>query len=245
MAEFETGGQPTPPVSRAELLARTRRIHDSLSDWQLLLGTTHRPYANLLLLLMNLPEPVAPLQPQRLLGIVDSSAALLSALPQDGTDVLVALEDNLRDGSVLPLLQQLHQRPQPPTVLLIIASAAPQAAWVKAAWRTGVEALVLADRFGQGVLADALQALARGERYCDPLCRPLLTPAGPAGDGLSLRELEVLPLLAEGLTNRQVAVRLQIAEVTARDHVQRILQKLQVPDRAAAAAWAVRLGLVR
>jgi DNA-binding NarL/FixJ family response regulator len=38
---------------------------------------------------------------------------------------------------------------------------------------------------------------------------------------------------------------LQIAEVTARDHVQRILQKLQVPDRAAAAAWAVRLGLVR
>lgn len=249
MAERELdipmGWPLVPAVSRAELLARTRRAHESLRHWQVLLGTTHRPYANLLLLLMNLPEPVAPLQPQRLLGLVDSSAALLAALPEDSSDVLVVLEDSLRDGSVLPLLQQLRQRPQPPTVLLTIATAPPQVAWVQAAWRTGVEALVLADHFGQGVLADALQALERGERYCDPLCRSLLTPAGTAADHLSPRELEVLPLLAEGLTNRQIAARLQIAEVTARDHVQRILGKLQVPDRAAAAACAVRLGLVR
>lgn len=61
---------------------------------------------------------------------------------------------------------------------------------------------------------------------------------------MTRRELEVLPLLAEGCTNRQIAERLQIAEVTARDHVQRILQKLQVSDRTAGAALAVRLGLV-
>ena len=73
----------------------------------------------------------------------------------------------------------------------------------------------------------------------------LLQGDGDAPDALSRRELEVLPLLADGLTNRQIAARLQIAEVTARDHVQRILQKLQVSDRAAAAAMAVRLGLVR
>jgi DNA-binding NarL/FixJ family response regulator len=231
--------------SQAELLARTRRAHDSLRQWQLVLGTTHRPYANLLLLCLTLPESVAPLKPQRLLGIADSAAALLACLPEDGSDVLVAVEDTLRDGSVLPLLQQLRQRPSPPIVLLTLDAPAAQAAWVQAAWRTGVEALVRADHFGQGVLAEALQALERGERYCDPGIRALLTPAGPAADGLSRRELEVLPLLAEGLTNRQIAARLQIAEVTARDHVQRILQKLQVPDRAAAAAWAVRLGLVR
>ena len=73
----------------------------------------------------------------------------------------------------------------------------------------------------------------------------LLQSDGAAPDALSRRELEVLPLLADGLTNRQIAARLQIAEVTARDHVQRILQKLQVSDRAAAAALAVKLGLVR
>jgi DNA-binding NarL/FixJ family response regulator len=208
-------------------------------------GTAHRPYANLLLLCMTLPEPGGLVQPQLLLGIADSAAALLAFLPEDGSDVLVAVEDTLRDGSVLPLLQQLCQRPSPPALLVTLAAPAAQAAWVKAAWRLGVDALVMAEHFGQGVLAEALQALERGERYCDPGCRALLTPAGPAADALSRRELEVLPLLAEGLSNRQIAARLQIAEVTARDHVQRILQKLQVPDRAAAAAWAVRLGLVR
>jgi DNA-binding NarL/FixJ family response regulator len=233
------------PPSSAELLQRTRRAHDSLRRWQLLLGTAHRPYANLLLLCMNLPEPVAPLRPQRLLGIADTAEALLACLPEDGSDVLVAVEDTLRDGSVLPLLQQLRQRPSPPALLVTLDAPAVQAAWVQAAWRLGVDALVVAEHFGQGVLVEALQALERGERYCDPGCRALLTPSGPAADALSRRELEVLPLLAEGCSNRQIAARLQIAEVTARDHVQRILQKLQVPDRAAAAAWAVRLGLVR
>jgi DNA-binding NarL/FixJ family response regulator len=233
------------PSSSAELLQRTHRVQVNLSRWQLAVGTAHRPYANLLLLCMSLPEPGGLLQPQRLLGIADSAAALLALLPEDGSDVLVAVEDTLRDGSVLPLLQQLRQRPSPPALLVILAAPAAQVVWVQAAWRLGVDALVMAEHFGQGVLAEALQALARGERYCDPGCRALLTPAGPAADSLSRRELEVLPLLAEGLSNRQIAARLQIAEVTARDHVQRILQKLQVPDRAAAAAWAVRLGLVR
>lgn len=233
------------PASSAELLQRTRRVQVNLRRWQLVVGTAHRPYANLLLLCMTLPEPGGLVQPQLLLGIADSAAALLAFLPEDGSDVLVAVEDTLRNGSVLPLLQQLCQRPSPPALLVTLAAPAAQAAWVKAAWRLGVDALVMAEHFGQGVLAEALQALERGERYCDPGCRALLTPAGPAADALSRRELEVLPLLAEGLSNRQIAARLQIAEVTARDHVQRILQKLQVPDRAAAAAWAVRLGLVR
>jgi DNA-binding NarL/FixJ family response regulator len=47
-----------------------------------------------------------------------------------------------------------------------------------------------------------------------------------------------------GLTNRQIAERLVVAEVTARDHVQRILRKLAVNDRTAAAVIGLRLGLL-
>jgi LuxR family maltose regulon positive regulatory protein len=58
------------------------------------------------------------------------------------------------------------------------------------------------------------------------------------------REREVLGLLAEGLTNRQIAKRLVISEHTVHRHVTNILRKLDLPSRTAAAAWAVRSGLL-
>jgi LuxR family transcriptional regulator, maltose regulon positive regulatory protein len=58
---------------------------------------------------------------------------------------------------------------------------------------------------------------------------------GPAPDGLSPREREVLELLADGLTNRQIAEKLVLSEHTVHRHVANILRKLRVPTRAAAA----------
>ena len=58
------------------------------------------------------------------------------------------------------------------------------------------------------------------------------------------REREVLILLAKGLTNRQIAERLVVSEHTVHRHVTNILRKLDVPSRTAAAAQAVRAGLV-
>ena len=62
-------------------------------------------------------------------------------------------------------------------------------------------------------------------------------------DGLTRRELEVLGLLAAGLTNRDIAARLVLSEHTVHRHVANILRKLQLASRAAAAAYAVRGGL--
>ncbi len=73
-----------------------------------------------------------------------------------------------------------------------------------------------------------------------------LPPAAkaPVPFGLTARELEVLGLLARGQTNRQIAGHLFISEKTAGIHVSRILMKMAVPNRGAAAAAAHRLGLV-
>jgi len=60
---------------------------------------------------------------------------------------------------------------------------------------------------------------------------------------LTPRELEVLALLAGGLTNREIGAELFISNKTASVHVSRILTKLSVPNRAAAAATAHHLGV--
>ncbi len=62
--------------------------------------------------------------------------------------------------------------------------------------------------------------------------------------GVTRREREVLGLLAEGFTNRQIAERLVISEHTVHRHVTSILRKLDLPSRAAAAAYAVRSGVL-
>ncbi|MGH3032919.1 MAG: helix-turn-helix domain-containing protein, partial [Gaiellaceae bacterium] len=61
---------------------------------------------------------------------------------------------------------------------------------------------------------------------------------------ITKRERDVLRLLADGLTNRQIAERLVVSEHTVHRHVTNILRKLELPSRTAAAATAVRAGLL-
>ena len=91
----------------------------------------------------------------------------------------------------------------------------------------------------QPLLADILE-LARRARI-DLGIEPA---AGPADDlGLTAREMEVLALVAEGRTNREIASQLYISDKTASVHVSNILRKLAVSNRSEAAALAHRLGL--
>ncbi|HSD21264.1 MAG TPA: response regulator transcription factor [Anaeromyxobacter sp.] len=97
------------------------------------------------------------------------------------------------------------------------------------------------------VLAAALVAVARGLSVLEgPLASEWLRPpdAPLAAEGLTPREREVLALLAEGLANKAIAARLGISEHTAKFHVNAILGKLGVENRAEAIVRAARLGLV-
>jgi len=74
---------------------------------------------------------------------------------------------------------------------------------------------------------------------------PGVDPLQSLPDGLTGREREVASLLAQGLSNRRIAEQLVIAEKTAKNHVQRVLERVGVRSRAEVAARADELGLQR
>jgi DNA-binding NarL/FixJ family response regulator len=92
-------------------------------------------------------------------------------------------------------------------------------------------------------LVEAAGALARRARI--RLAAEEAPAPEPTPLGLTPREHEVLLLVAEGHTNREIGERLYMSEKTASVHVSRILAKLEVGGRVEAAAVAHRLGLSR
>jgi predicted ATPase/DNA-binding CsgD family transcriptional regulator len=102
-------------------------------------------------------------------------------------------------------------------------------------------AFAVADGLRAGPLVEELELLARRGRI---EVSPAPEPEAPAPSGLTARELEVLALVARGLTNRDVGRALFVTEKTASAHVSSILSKLSVRSRVEAAAAAHRLGLV-
>ncbi len=114
----------------------------------------------------------------------------------------------------------------------------------------GVDSLLLS---GAGVdeIRRACSATGRGERVVSPevaiqlagTWRPEYERSEPAS--LTARELQVLQLLAEGLTNQQIGDRLTVSPRTIKTHVQNLLSKLDTPDRTGAVARGFRLGLIR
>jgi DNA-binding CsgD family transcriptional regulator/tetratricopeptide (TPR) repeat protein len=114
-------------------------------------------------------------------------------------------------------------------------------------------ALEVAEELGAAPLAKEIEQLARRARLDVRAREPSTAGHGPLVGpelearrlGLSTREIEVLVLLAEGLTDREIGRELFITEKTAGHHVSHILTKLAVTRRGEAAAVAYRLGLTR
>ncbi|KAB8143515.1 response regulator transcription factor [Chloroflexia bacterium SDU3-3] len=102
-------------------------------------------------------------------------------------------------------------------------------------------------------LTQALRQVYRGESSLHPaiarkvlqeLTSPAPPPAAPTPEPLTEREIEVLRLIAQGFSNKEIAARLVITEKTARTHVSNILHKLQLASRTQATLYALREGLV-
>lgn len=82
------------------------------------------------------------------------------------------------------------------------------------------------------------------ERLSDPGPQPSPGPAEPP-DGLTVRETEVLVLIAEGLTNQEIARKLHVSTATVKTHINNLFGKTGLKDRAQAVRYAYGKGLVR
>jgi DNA-binding NarL/FixJ family response regulator len=139
-----------------------------------------------------------------------------------------------------------------PAVLLLVDSDADER--ILTALRAGANGTVLRDA-DPDELVGAVQRAARGDVLLNPaLTRRLIAqlggpparavPAPEQLDELTAREREVMALAARGLTNAEIADRLEVSPATAKTHVSRAMVKLQAHDRAQLVALAYESGLV-
>jgi NarL family two-component system response regulator LiaR len=135
-----------------------------------------------------------------------------------------------------------------PRARVVVLTSAEEEDRMIDAMRAGAQGYLLKTEGATAVL-DAIRAAHRGEVALAPrvaryLMHALAQPTAHPEDSLSPREREVLQLLGHGMSNKQIAAQLGMAEKTARAHVSSILQKLGFEGRTQAALYARDKGLV-
>lgn len=167
---------------------------------------------------------------------------------------IVLLDIRMPGLDGLTCLDEIKRLDHP--VAVIIVTLYSDRRYVLEAIRRGAAGYVLKEASTAELLA-TIEAVAEGQLAVDPgLLREALTAppeelGGPdtarsRADAFSLtrRELDVLRLLAEGLTNKEIGGQLSIAEDTVKKHVQNIIWKLRAADRTQAAIVAYKAGLL-
>jgi DNA-binding NarL/FixJ family response regulator len=149
----------------------------------------------------------------------------------------------------LSATEQIRRRPDPPTI--IVLTTFDQNEYVYRALRAGAAGFLLKDSPSTRLIA-AVRAAATGDSLIEPaitrrLVERFVDPVVPQGlpaelRALTERELEVLRLIARGLSNAEIAAELVVAETTVKTHVARLLTKLGVRDRVQAVVVAYETG---
>jgi DNA-binding NarL/FixJ family response regulator len=135
-----------------------------------------------------------------------------------------------------------------PGIEVVVVTSFGEAHRVHSALEAGATGYVLKDAEVDEII-EAIRAAHRGEVHLDAavarvLTRSLVAPRRGAA-ALTARERDVLVLVAEGRSNREIGRTLSIGERTVQTHLGNVLTKLELSSRTQAALWAVREGLVR
>jgi DNA-binding NarL/FixJ family response regulator len=189
----------------------------------------------------------------RALGAVDvveaASAAEARARARGGPRDIAVVDLGLPDGSGLDLLAELRAAGWS---RLVVLSAADDPYSVRAAFVAGAQGYLLKSA-SPAVVADGVRRVLDGGVYADPSVASLLAAglrgAGGSSDGLAAelsgREIEVLRLVADGQSNKQIGEALGLSALTVKSHLARIARKLGTGDRAEMVAMAMRSGVIR
>jgi DNA-binding NarL/FixJ family response regulator len=188
--------------------------------------------------------------------------ALSQLLAADGElDVLVDMRDvdetllaahspdlllvDLDTFDEINVIVEISRRASPHTKIAVLTSSALQPTMQRCV-ACGVDGYIVKDVL-PAEFVRACKSLARGETYFDPrLAGELLRRlrAGvPGQDELSIREGEIIRLIASGHSNKEIGAELVLAEKTVKNHITRIFSKIQVTARTQAAIYAIRNGM--
>src|SRR6266511_2774802 len=178
-------------------------------------------------------------------GEADSVASAIQAARRWRPDV-VAMDVRLLDGSGVEACREI--RSEFPEVRVIMLTSFADEEAVFASILAGASGYLLKQARGQALI-DAVEAVWRGGSLLDPaVTRQVLERVRRLGDRevdeelsrLSEQERKILPLIAEGKTNREIAAALSLSDRTVKSYVSNILTKLNLSRRAEAAAFITR-----
>lgn len=180
-----------------------------------------------------------------MLGEAGTGAEALAVIGRELPDVAL-VDYQLPDMNGIDVTHALRRDSVATRVLLV--SAFTDGAVVFRALEEGAAGYLAKDA-SRRELIDAVMQVARGETVIpsgltEGLAAQIRLRAQPSGPALTPRELDVLKGFARGLSIPQVAAELFIAPSTVKTHTQRLYEKLDVSDRAAAVAAAMRLRLL-
>lgn len=174
-----------------------------------------------------------------IVGETDSAREAVQLHAQLHPDVTI-MDLRLPGGSGLNAIEAIRR--QDPRARILVLSNYEGSEDVYRAMEAGALAYLTKDAGGDE-LVRAILSVHAGKRYL-PAALGALLAGRMRGDELTDRELDVLRLLAQGFSNREIGNRLKIAEKTVKIHVSRVLDKLGVEDRTQAAMTAVQRGIV-
>lgn len=158
---------------------------------------------------------------------------------------VVVMDYRLPDGDGAQATARILARQ--PDIKIVMVTASDHDTVLAAAIEAGCTGYVTKDRAAQEVVS-AVRAASRGEVTVPAAMLAKLLPRArsqrSAVGALSPREMEVLTLLAEGLSNRDIADRLVVSISTVRNHVQNVISKLGVHSKLEAVTTAMRQGII-
>lgn len=184
-------------------------------------------------------------------GVAEDGLDAVEQVAQQQPDVvLMDLRMPVMNGiQATARIRQAH-----PTVRVLVLTTYDDDEWVFDAIRAGANGYLLKDAPREQLIA-AIRGTAQGGAHVDPKVAGKLfqfvahaaptTPASTLAVDLNPREREILELIAEGLSNAEIAERLFLSKGTVQNYVSAIFTKLDVTDRTQAAVLALRYGLVQ
>lgn len=154
---------------------------------------------------------------------------------------LMLLDLTMPEGGGFEVLG--HLRKNFPEILVIVLTVHEAVEYAARAMREGAKGF-LPKSAAPTQLEQAIQTVLRGEIYISPLITMVATPNTELLDKLSRRQREVLRLVAEGLTTKQIGEKLGIAAKTAETHRAKLMERLGIYDVAGLTRFAISVGLI-